>query len=252
MPANTYARFPDSREKLKQYCLRALGAPVIKINVSNEQVEDRVDEGLRKYWDYHYDGTDFVYIKHQITDDDKTNGYFVLPDNIIGAINMFDIGDAMSTNNLFDIRYQIALNDLYTLTNVSMIPYYMAMRHIQFIEQLLVGRQPLRYNRRNNRLYVDMDWDRLAVGQYLVIQAYQVVDPEEYSKAYNDAWLLKYVTALIKRQWGANLRKFTGVPMLGGVTVNGQAIYDEAVEELRLLDESLIRDFSIPPADMIG
>ena len=135
---------PQSKADFKEYCLRKLGKPVIEINVDDDQVDDRVDEALRFYWDYHFDGTEKVYYKYQITQVDKNNKYITMPDNIIGVVNIFPVGQALNTNNLFNIRYQIALNDLYTLTSVSMVPYYMALQHVQFLEQFLVGQQPLR------------------------------------------------------------------------------------------------------------
>ena len=144
---------PTNRAEFKENCLRKLGKPVIEINIDEDQLEDRVDEALRYYYDYHFDGSSKIYYKHQITNDDKTNKYITLPENIIGAVSIFDIGSALGTNNLFNIRYQIALNDLYTLTSVSMIPYYMAIQHIQFLEQLLVGRQPIRYNRHTSAMH---------------------------------------------------------------------------------------------------
>ena len=149
---------PVTRAQFKEYCLRRLGKPVIEINVDDDQVEDRIDEALAYYWDYHFDGTEKIYYKHQITSTDISNKYITLPDNIIGAVNVFSPGDALNTNNLFNIRYQIALNDLYTLTSISLVPYYMAMQHIRVIEEILVGMKPILYNRHRNILHVDMDW----------------------------------------------------------------------------------------------
>jgi hypothetical protein len=165
---------------------------------------------------------------------------------------MFDLGSALGTNNLFNIRYQIALNDLYTLTSVSMTPYYMALQHIQFLEYLLVGRQPLRYNRHKNRLHIDMDWERIGVGNYLIVEAYEVVDPNVYQDVWKDRWLLQYTTALIKRQWGANLKKFQGMQMPGGLTFNGQQIFNEAMEEINKLESEMVYTYSLPVTDMIG
>ena len=142
---------PASRSDYIENCLRRLGKPVIEINVDDDQVDDRVDEALQYFWDYHFDGSEKIYFKAQISQIDKDNQYVQLPPNIIGAVNIFEIGNALNTNNLFNIRYQIALNDLYTLTSVSMVPYYMAMQHVQFLEEMLVGKQPLRYNRHNNK-----------------------------------------------------------------------------------------------------
>lgn len=243
---------PTSRSAFKEYCLRSLGKPVIEINVDDDQVEDRIDESLKYFWDYHFDGSERVYYKHQITNDNVTDKYVTLPENIIGAVRIFNIGDPMVSNNLFDIRYQIALNDLYTLTSVSMIPYYMAFQHIQLMEQLLVGMQPIRYNRHMNRLHVDMDWDKVKVGNFLIVDAYQIVDPDVYTDAWGDRWLSQYATAKIKRQWGSNLTKFSGMQLPGGVQFNGDKIYEDAVKEIENLENEMIISYSLPVTDMIG
>tara|TARA_S200002703_G_scaffold2466_2_gene3845 strand:+ start:19950 stop:20690 length:741 start_codon:yes stop_codon:yes gene_type:complete len=243
---------PTSNTDFKEFCLRKLGKGVIEINVSNAQVDDRVDEAVNFYQDYHFDGTERVYYKKQITQDDKDNGYIDLPDNIIGAVNMFDIGDADNTNNLFNIRYQIALNDLYTLTSQSLVPYYMAFQHLELYEQILVGKQPIRYNRHRNRFHIDMDWDKLAVGEYLIIEAYQVIDPDTYTKMYGDYWLQRYATALIKIQWGENLKKFQGMQMPGGMIMDGVSIYNEGVRDKEQLEMEMRTSYSLPAADMIG
>lgn len=243
---------PTNREEFTEYCLRKLGKPVIEINVDDDQVSDRIDEALRYYWDYHFDGSEKTYYKKIITSTEKTNKYITMPDNIIGVVNIFDLGSALGLNNLFNIRYQIALNDLYTLTSVSMVPYYMAMNHVQFLEQMLIGKQPLRYNRHMNRLYIDMDWDRIADDNYLVVEAYQIVDPDLYTKAWADRWLARYAECLIKQQWGQNLKKFDGMKMPGGLTFNGQKIYDEATVERAELEHEMIYSYSLPATDMIG
>lgn len=243
---------PTSRSEFKEYCLRKLGKPVIEINVDDDQVEDRIDESLKYYWDYHFDGSDKIYYKHQITANNVTNGYITLPENINGAVRIFGIGDPMVTNNLFDIRYQIALNDLYTLTSVSMIPYYMMFQHIQLLEQLLVGQQPIRYNRHKNNLYVDMDWNKVNVGNYLLVEAYEVVDPTVYTDVWGDRWLQEYCTEKIKYQWGSNLSKFNGMQLPGGVTFNGQALKEEADNAIKLLEKEMISSYSLPVMDMIG
>ena len=183
---------PTDRASFIEYCLRKLGKPVIEINVDPDQVDDRIDEALRYFWDYHFDGSDKTYYKYQVTAQDKVNRFITMPDNIIGVVNIFEIGQALNTNNLFNIRYQIALNDLYTLTSVSMVPYYMAMSHVQFLEQMLVGKQPLRYNRHMNQLFIDMDWNIINPGDYIIVEAYQVVDPDVYTKAWSDRWLARY------------------------------------------------------------
>jgi hypothetical protein len=153
---------------------------------------------------------------------------------------------------MFNIRYQIALNDLYTLTSVSMVPYYMALQHIQMLEYLLVGKQPLRYNRHMNKLHIDMDWNKLDDNNYLIVEAYEVVDPELYYDVWTDRWLAQYTTALIKKQWGTNMKKFEGMTLPGGIKFNGQKIYDEADEEIKILEKEMISSYSLPVTDMIG
>jgi len=244
---------PNSRQSFKDYCLRKLGFPVIEINVDDDQVEDRIDEALSYFWDYHFDGNEKIYYKHQVTAQDRANKYIILPDNIIGAVSIFSIGDpAVRADDLFNIRYQIALNDLYTLTSVSLIPYYMAMQHLSVISEMLVGKQPIRYNRLRNQLWVDMDWNTLRDGEYLLVEAYQVVDPEEFTDAWGERWLQNYTTALIKKQWGTNLKKFTGMQLPGGIQFNGQQIYDEADAEIKEMEREMVTNLSLPAMDLIG
>jgi len=241
-----------SRNEFKEYCLRRLGKPVIDINVDEDQVDDRVEDAFKFYWDYHFDGTSKIFYKHQFTQEDITNKYVTLPQNIIGAVNIFDIGDYIASNNIFNIRYQIALNDLYTLTYQSMVPYYMAFQQLQLLEDLLVGKQPIRYNRNTNKLFIDVNWDKITAGYYLVVEAYQIVDPDEFNDVYNDRWLQRYATALIKKQWGSNLTKFIGLQLPGGVQFNGEKIYDDATKEIDELENKMIIDYSLPVGDMIG
>lgn len=243
---------PTNRSDFKEWCLRNLGKPVIEINVDDDQVEDRIDEALKYYWDYHFDGAEKVFLKHQVTATDVANRYIDIPQNIIGVVNIFEIGQALNTNNLFNIRYQIALNDLYTLTSVSMVPYYMAIQHIQFLEQMLVGKQPIRYNRHMNRLYIDMDWNIINVGDYIIVEAYNIVDPDVYTDAWSDRWLLRYATCLIKQQWGRNLTKFTGMKLPGGLEFNGEKILSDATQERATLEQEMIFSYSLPVTDMIG
>jgi hypothetical protein len=244
---------PTSRAEFKEYCLRKLGKPVIEINVDDDQVEDRVDEAIRYYWDYHFDGTEKIYYKHQVTDEDKANKYITVPENIIGAVQVFPIGDpSVRADDLFNIRYQIALNDLYTLTSVSMVPYFMAMQHLQLIQEILVGKQPIRYNRHKDQIWIDMDWNSVKTGEFLLIEAYQIVDPDTFTDMWGDRWLARYATELIKMQWGTNIKKYQGMQLPGGLTFNGQQIYDEAKEAIEKLEEDMINSYSLPVSDMIG
>jgi hypothetical protein len=244
---------PTSRAEFKEYCLRKLGKPVIEINVDDDQVDDRIDESLRYYWDYHFDGSDKIYYKHQVTDQDRANKFITLPENIIGAVSVFSIGDPMvRSDDLFNIRYQIALNDLYTLTSVSMVPYYMVMEHLSLISEMLVGKQPIRYARHKNKLYVDMDWNSIMPGEYLLVEAYEVIDPNVYTDVWADRWLQNYTTAKIKYQWGSNLTKFTGMSLPGGVQFNGTQILEDAKAELDKMEQEMISGYSLPVLDMVG
>lgn len=243
---------PTNKADFAEWCLRALGKPVVQINVSDEQVDDRIDQALRFYWDYHVDGTEKTFYKYQLTQTDVDNGYVPVPTNIMGIINIFDVGAGVNTNNLFNIRYQIALNDLYTLTSQSMVPYYMAMQHIQTLEQLLVGKQPIRYNRNQDKLYIDMDWHKVNVGEYLLAEAYGIIDPETYPKVWSDRWLQRYATALIKQQWGGNLIKFSEMQLPGGVKFNGEKIYNDATTQIAALEQEMYTNYAGVPLDMIG
>jgi hypothetical protein len=243
---------PTSRDEFKQYVLRALGYPVIEINVSDDQVEDRIDEALKYYADYHFDGTERTYYKHQITADDRTNKYITLPENILGAVRVFPVVGSASGSGMFSTQYQIALNEMYTFTSSTLLPYYMAMYRVRQIEELLVGQTLIRYNRHRNRLHLDIDWNKLAVGDYVIVEAHEVVDPSTFIDVWKDRWLARYTECLVKKQWGTNMKKFTGMKLPGGIEFNGQQIYNEAVEEQEKLEETMLRSYSLPPEDMIG
>lgn len=320
---------PINRNEFKEYCLRKLGKPVIEINVDDDQVEDRIDECLKYYWDYHFDGAEKIYFKHQVTGKERSgaantitinnggtgysnsdtisitngvNGSFsintyangtisninilnpgtgysnsstisittsggsnanvslivgdgsiLLPENIIGAVSIFNIGDpSIRSDDMFNIRYQIALNDLYTLTNVTLLPYYMAMEHLALITEMLVPQALIRYNRHKNKIFLDMDWGKINIGEYLLIEAYEVVDPEVYKDVWSDRWLQNYTTAKIKYQWGQNIGKFSGMSLPGGVQFNADRIIQEATSEIEKMEQEMISSYSIPVLDMIG
>jgi len=265
---------PATRETLKQYALRALGKPVIEINVDDDQLEDRLDEALQYFAQYHYDGIRRTYLKYQYTEADKTrmtgdsdesvtknsvttswkegNNFLVVPESVISVINIFPFSNK-SNMNLFDVRYQLRLNDLYDFSSTSIINYDIVLRHLDFLDHILVGEKPLRFNQHDNRLYVDMDWKNdLAVGEFLVIEAYRKLDPEQFTDVYNDIYLKRYVTALFKKQWGANLSKFDGVAMIGGVTLNGRQIYSEALQDIDKLETEIRSTFELNPAMIMG
>ena len=265
---------PATRETLKQYALRALGKPVIEINVDDDQLEDRIDEALQYYAQYHYDAIRRTYLKYQFTQEDKDriisnstesvtkngvtsswkegNGFIVVPESVFSVINIFPFTDKGNLN-LFDVRYQLRLNDLYDFSSTSVINYDIVLRHLDFLDHILVGEKPLRFNQNDNRLYVDMDWQNdLQVGEYLVIECYRRLDPDVYTDVYNDMILKRYVTALFKKQWGANLSKFDGVTMLGGVKLNGQQIFSEALIDVEKLENEIRKSFEMSQPLMIG
>ena len=270
---------PASRANLKEYALRALGKPVIEINVDDDQLEDRLDEALQYYAQYHYDGIRRTYLKYKLTEDDKNrlkapnrssetttdskessisttwseqDNYLVIPSSIVSIINIFPFSNKGNLN-LFDVRYQLRLNDLYDFSSTSIINYDVVLRHLDFLDHVLVGEKPMRFNQHDNRLYIDMDWENdLAVGEYLVIECYRKLDPTTYTDVFNDIYLKRYVTALFKKQWGANLSKFNGVTMLGGVQLNGQQIYTEALSDIEKLEAEIRSTYELNPGIMIG
>jgi len=266
---------PSTREQLKQYALRALGKPVIDINVDDDQLEDRLDEAYQYYANYHYDGIRRTYLKYQYTQADKDRmtantsaetatknsvtssfvegqNFIVVPESVISVINIFPFSNKGNLN-LFDVRYQLRLNDLYDFSSTSIINYDVVLRHLDFLDHVLVGEKPIRFNQHDNRLYVDMDWEEdLQVGEFLVIEAYRKLDPTTFTDVNDDIFLKRYVTALFKKQWGANLSKFNGVAMLGGVTLNGGQIYSEALSDIEKLEQELRTTYELNPAMMMG
>jgi hypothetical protein len=246
---------PTTRKEFKEYCLRKMGHPVIKINLDNDQIEDRIDEAIQYYNDYHFDGAEKIYYKHLVTQTDIDNKYITIPgsENVIGITRIFNIGDpSMNASDIFNIRYQIALNDMYTLTSVSMTPYYLAMEHLALIQELLVGQQPIRFNRHMNRISVDMNWDKAKVGNYLLFEGYKALDPDTYSDMWNDRWLQNYTVVLLTEAWGRILTKFDSMQLVGGVKFNGNKILDDARKEREKLEAEMITTYSLPAYDFFG
>ena len=238
---------PSSRQGLIDYCLRELGHPVIEINVDDDQVEDRIDEAFQFYREYHFDSVELVYLKTEITSNVIAQQYIELNDNITGVVRVLPFTSQTRGIDLFDVRYQILLNDIYSLQSTDIIYYSQVRTQLQLMQDLLVGVKPVRFNRHMNRLYVDMDWDEnVAIGEFMIVECYRILDPNTYTDVYNDMFLKKYATALIKKQWGNNLKKFEGVQMPGGVTLNGQKIYDEAVEEINQLKIEVQSNYQLP------
>jgi hypothetical protein len=236
-----------TREQLKDYCLRRLGAPVIEINVDDDQVEDRIDDAFQFYREYHYDAVEMVYLKYQLTAQDITNQYIPVPDTVVGVNRILPFSNKSDGTNIFSIRYQILLNDLYSLMSTQIIYYYQVKQELELINQVLVGVKPIRFNRHMNRLYIDMDWTGdAAVGDYIIVECYRILDPETYRDVYNDMFLKRYCTALIKRQWGENLKKFNGVQLPGGVTINADKIYEDALDEIKQIESDMQSRFELP------
>lgn len=250
---------PTSKTELKDYCLRRLGFPVIDINVDDDQVDDRVDDALQKFADYHFDGVHKDYLAVQITSDVKANGYVVLPDEVTGVNRILRIGsDSVNSSgsnfNMFDINYQLRLNELYDFTSSSYLYYWIARTHIEMLDQLLVGDNPIRFNKKMNKLFIDMNWnnDEVAPNNYVVVECTRYIVPDTYTDVYNDSWLKEYTTQLIKKQWGENLKKYGNYALPGGMQINGQQIYDEAMTDIIRLELKLREDYEEPPDMLVG
>ena len=250
---------PASRTQLKDYCLRKLGFPVIDINVDDDQLDDRIDDALIRFRDYHYDGTEEIYLAHQVTDGDVSNNYVTVADSIVGVSRVLPINSGSISSqsqqgfNIFDINYQIRLNDFYNLLSSSYTYYVIAREHLAMLDMLVTGELPFTFNKKVSQIKVQMDWaGRIAVGDYLVFQAVRVVDPTTYTKVFNDSWLKEYTTALFKEQWGNNLKKYGNFTLPGGMVINGQQIYDEAVTEIKELEEKLRDVYEPPPQMLVG
>ena len=231
-----------TRQDLINYCFRALGAPVVEINVDMDQVEDRVDEAIEYFRLYHYDGIEKVYLKHQITQDDINNTYITMPDYIYGVTRVFPVASGTSTSkSIFDLQYQLRLNDLYDLTSTSVIYYTQVMSHLSLLDLTLNGHPLYRFNRLGSKLYIDTVWkDKMQVGNYILVECYRALDPNDSPKLYNDVWLKHYTTALIKKQWAVNVKKFQGLQLPGGVSIDGDGLYREASDEIKDLEDEMM------------
>ena len=260
---------PSTRETLKQYCLRNLGKPVIDINVDDDQVEDRIDEALQYFAQYHVDGVERMYLKYEVTAADITRmttdssesitedsvtttwkqgqNFLVVPSSVISVVNVFPLSDRANMN-IFDVRYQLRLNDLYDFSSTSIVHYEMTMQHLDFLDHILVGEKPMRFNQLSNKLFLDMDWKNdITAGEFLIFEVYRKVDPATYTDLFDDLYLKRYTTTLIKRQWGQNLSKFSGTAMLGGVTLNGPELFSTAIDEQQKLEEEIRSNYEEPP-----
>ena len=244
---------PTSRATLKDYALRRLGSPVIEINVDDSQLEDRIDDALQFFAEYHFDGVEKTFLKHIITDSDVTNEYITLDDSVISVTKLFQFSEG--TVNMFDVRYQMALNDFYGLRNPnqSMVNYSVTKQHLSLIQDILSPEKSIRFSRVTNQLKIDMSWeDDVTVGDYIVAEAYVVLDPETYPEIYKDRLLKNYITALFKKQWASNLSKFEGIQLPGGVTFNGRELLEQAQTEIDKIEENVQLMYELPPDFMVG
>lgn len=243
-----------SRDELKDYCLRRLGAPVIQINVDDDQLEDRIDDSLEKFHQYHYEAQELYYWKHTITQEDMDNRYLIVHPDIIGITRIFPLSDTLTKSNMFDLRYQMRLHELYDFTSTSYVNFSITMTHLRDLELMFTGEIPIRYQRYTKRLYIDTIWGSqyLDIGTTVVAEGYQKIDPEIYEDVWNDLFIKNYTTALFKKQWGENLSKFKNVPLPGGIVLNGGELKQEAIEEIAQLEKQLDAEFTIPPMFMMG
>ena len=247
---------PTSRQSLIDYVMRSLGDPVIEINIDPEQQEDRVDEALQYYQEFHSDATLRTYLKHKVTVDDVTNQYISLDSSITYVSRLFPIKGGAVTKDFFDIKYQLHLNDIANLhTYMGDLAYYEQMQqYLSLIDMKLNGTPQVQFSRRENRLYIYGDFEDKDIEKddYIVAEVYKILDPNTNTSIYNDRWLKEYTTALFKRQWGSNLIKFEGMTLPGGVTLNGRQIFEDAQQDLERLRESIRLEHEFPSDFFMG
>ena len=276
---------PSSREGLIDYAKRQLGFPVLEINVADEQFQDLLDDAIQIYQERHYDGIARMYLKYKITQDDidrgqarggdstlgispttttstvglsttvnieENNNYIQMPPSVIGVNQIFKVRSDTVYDGLFNIRYQLFLNDLYAFGSIDLLQYAMVQTKLEDITFLLNPDVRYRFNIRQDRLYIDVDWAQINKDDFFVIDCFRILDPDDFTKVYNDQFLKRYFTALCKRQWGQNLIKFQGVQLPGGIQLNGRQIYDDGERELAEIRAKMASDYEMPPLDMIG
>ena len=276
---------PSTRQGLIDYCFRRLGAPVLEINVDDDQVDDLVDDAIQFYNERHFDGVERLYLKYQLTQDDIDRGraggaggvgiattsatstivgtattfsfyensnYLQVPDSVIGIEKIFKFDTSSISGGMFSIKYQLFLNDLYYFNSVELLQYSMVKTYLEDIDFLLTTDKQIRFNKRQDRLYLDLDWSAQEKDTYLVIDCYRALDPADFNQVYNDSFVKQYLTALIKRQWGQNLIKFRGVKLPGGIELNGREIYEDGEREIESLRTRMMQDYELPPYDFIG
>jgi hypothetical protein len=277
---------PTTRQELINYCLRRLGAPILEINVDDDQVDDLVDDALQYFYERHFDGVERMYLKYKVTQDDLNRGkstgttgvgivtttgsanisgigttsfnfyessnFIQIPDSVIGIEKVFKFDTSDISGGMFSIKYQLFLNDLYYFNSVELLQYAMVKTYLEDIDFLLKTDKQIRFNKRQNRMYLDIDWGAQKKDTFFVIDCYRILDPNDFTKVYNDSFLKRYLTALIKRQWGQNLIKFRGVKLPGGIELNGRELYDDAEREIAAIQERMSMDYELPPYDFIG
>lgn len=244
---------PSNREQLIDWCLRQLGFPVIEINVDPDQVDDRIDEAFQYFRQFHYDGVERWYLKHQVTAQNKIDQFIPIPSTVIGVNRIFPVGSTNASVNMFDLRYQLRLHELYDFTSTSYVNYALTMQHIRTLDLLFSGETPVRFNRHSEKLYIDWDWaNDIQADEWIVVEGFIVLDPDQYNKVYNDFMLKRLATAYIKQTWGNNMKKFSNMQLPGGITMNGQQIYDEAVAEIDKLEKQIREMWEEPPMFLLG
>ena len=282
---------PASRTQLVDYCLRKLGAPVLEINVDDDQIDDLVDDAIQLFNERHFDGVERMYLKYQFTQDDIDRGsarsdsdstntagivtttgtstaisgygttttsfvensnFIQVPDSVIGIEKIFKFDSSSISAGMFSIKYQLFLNDLYYFNSVELLQYSMTKRYLEDIDFLLTPDKQIRFNKRQSRLYLDLDYGSQTVDNFLVIDCFRALDPDDFTKVYNDPFLKLYLTLLIKRQWGQNLIKFKGVKLPGGIELNGREIYEDAERDIVALKDKMMLEYELPPLDFIG
>ena len=276
---------PSTRQGLIDYCLRQLGAPVLEINVDDDQIDDLVDDAIQYFNERHFDGVEKMYLKYKITEDDvnrgkakgtagvgivtttantsivgtattfsfyETSNYIQVPDSVIGIEKIFKFDSSSISGGMFSIKYQLFLNDLYYFNSVELLQYAMTKTYLEDIDFLLTPDKQIRFNKRQDRLYLDIDWGSQPAGEFIVIECYRALDPASFTQIYNDSWMKQYLTALIKRQWGRNLSKFRGVKLPGGIELNGGEILQQAESELADIKGRMMSEYELPPLDFIG
>ncbi len=241
---------PTTKKQFADYCIRKLGGDIIDINVSADQIDDRIDEALNKFQQFHYDGSEKIFFKYQVSETDITNKYLTIPDNVIGINGVLDIGAFQSSSALFNVNYQFALNDIFNIQRTAITPYYLAMRHIDLLNYFFSTNPTIRYNFHSNKLYLD-DWTNVHIDSWIIVYGYQKLDPNTNPRIWSDIWLQNYATALIKEQWGSVMKKFK-YKLPNGVEFSGIETYQEAIEEKKALEEELFTTWSIPVGPIYG